>query len=408
MPFRRAGRPTYYIGPFTTAGIHIPRISTGVKNKETAKNMEAMLKTLPARGYIDLVREVVGGTLKLDALLAAYHGPNSDDALKALQSRRNNKLLTEIIGEKAEFESLEQEDGTRVRRETKAATGLRASISDERTAAGLDQLLALAPVNSRLSWLREPTNITDLYQRALRGEGGEGPRRPNSVRRSLHRAVSEVLSRALGRGKTLAIMADVRVPSEYDERVVLLSPAEIVRALEAADAELQPVIGLAVTTGIDRGASRATRVRHYDEETGALQVIDTKAKARPRTLILRGEPVLENAEYWLRRLVAGRKGHERLVNLTERQIRTRWEAVRDAIGRPDVRWKDLRGIFATYYLQAGGDARDLQHVLGHSGMAMTLRYLRRLPVGNRERLREAARRVGRLGERGNLRAEHGS
>ena len=95
-------------------------------------------------------------------------------------------------------------------------------------------------------------------------------------------------------------------------------------------------------------------------------------------------------------LVVDHAGHEPLVALTDRQIRTRWEAVREEIKRADVRWKDLRGIFATYYLQAGGDVRQLQYVLGHASMAMTMLYLRRVPPGRHESLRIAARSVGRL------------
>lgn len=92
-----------------------------------------------------------------------------------------------------------------------------------------------------------------------------------------------------------------------------------------------------------------------------------------------------------------------LVPFTNDEIRSRWEAVREKIKRPDVRWKDLRGTFATHYLSAGGDPRNLQYVLGHSGMAMTLRYLRRVPAGNRDNLRQLAKRAGRInadGEQG--------
>lgn len=62
----------------------------------------------------------------------------------------------------------------------------------------------------------------------------------------------------------------------------------------------------------------------------------------------------------------------------------------------EARWKDLRGVFATYYLQAGGEPRTLQYVLGHAAMNMTLRYLRRIPVGSRRHVSETARRAGLL------------
>ena len=73
--------------------------------------------------------------------------------------------------------------------------------------------------------------------------------------------------------------------------------------------------------------------------------------------------------------------------------------VREAIQRPDVRWKDLRGIFATYYLLAGGEPRELQRILGHGTMAMTLRYLNNTPAGNRKGLKEMACKLGLPGGR---------
>lgn len=381
MPFKRKGRPTYYIGPFVTAGIEVPRISTGVKNKKVAEAMEAMLKALPTKGYGDLVRQVARGTLDIDELYAAELA--GDASLKEQIDREKNRLLSDIIGTPGD-------PGT-----GQLSTGMYGLADDERVRSGLKQLTSLAPDGARLSWLRDPSNVTDLYGRAVQGADGV-PRKPNSVRRSLHRAVSELLTREIGRGKMLAIMADVIVPSENDERVVLLSTTEIVEVLKKADPEFRPVLALAITTGIDRNAVLTTKVRDYNRETAELYVPDTKFPTRKRTLAVRGEPVLENSEVWLEQLVGGRQPGEPLIQLSERQIRSRWEALRAEIDREEVRWKDLRGVFATYFLRAGGQPRNLQYILGHSSMAMTLRYLRRVPPGDQDRMREAARKVGRL------------
>lgn len=395
MPFKRGGRPTWYVGPLTAGGIYIPRMSTGVKDKQTATGIEAMLRTLPTQGYADLIEDVISERLKVSELYSAYNSPGAPGKLQALRDRKNDSLLGELIGSPAEYATEATANGLQKRRLVKEATGMYARLTDERAAAGLTQLLDLAPEGARLSWLKTPSNVTELYRRAILGEGGT-PRKPNSVRRSLHRAVSEVLAHTLGRGAMLRVMADAKIPGENDERVVILTPSEIEEVLELADPEFRPVIGLALTTGIDRGVMLKLRVSAYEESTGTLSVLsDTKTSARPRMLILRGEPVLENSEYWLHQLTSGRRSFHSLVQFTAKEIRTRWEAVREAVHRPDVRWKDLRGTFATYYLQAGGDPRNLQHILGHSGMAMTLRYLRRVPVGNRELLRQAARWVAR-------------
>lgn len=379
--FKRPGSRLYWIGPFRAGAVDVPRMSTKQTDKRTARAMEEALRSRAVTGHADLVEQVAQKTLDLAEFYTAHL--RGSEALEALRGRANDPLLSDCVAD------------------------YRPRVTDERVRDGLDQLLRLAPKGARLSYLRTPSHLGDLYAAAIAGKDrGGAPRAPNSVRRSLHRAISELLMHKLGRGQMLAILADVKKPSAPDERVVILTVEEIRRALELADAEFQPVLGLAVTTGVDLGPLLRLTDADYNAEEGTLRVSDEKTSSRPRTLLLRGEPVLENAEHWLGILrVWAAEPNDRLVTLTERQIRGRWEAVRKAIGRPDVRWKDLRGLFATYYLQAGGDPRTLQHVLGHAAMTMTLRYLRRLPVGSRRHVSEAARRVGLLTP--NLRIEKG-
>lgn len=372
--FKRPGSKYFWIGPFRAGSVDVPRMTTGQTNKSTGRAMEEALRNRAVTGYADVVQMVASRSVSLDDFYAAHiRGP---EALDGLRQRENDRPLADVVEE------------------------YKAVLDDVRALNGLEQLVRLAPKNARFSWLRVPKTLTSLYQRAVRGEdrlnkdGEPQPRSRNSVRRSLHRAVAGLLAHELGRGQMLAILADVTVPSTPDERSMFLSMDEIHLALEKALADFRPVLGYMLTTGIDLLPMLNQKVFHYDENTGTLQVPDTKTPARMRTLALRGEPVLENAEYWLRQLIAGRKATDPLVPLTRAQVRKRWSGVREAIGRPDVRLKDLRGIFATYYLTAGGDPRGLQLILGHTTMAMTLRYLRRQPAGNKAALLAGALLMG--------------
>lgn len=373
--FRRSGTKNYWIGPFRAGVVDVPRMTTGQKNKATAKAMEDALKNRAVTGYTDLVQQVADKVLPLVEFYTAHiEGP---EQLDRLRSRAGDPLLSAAVEE------------------------YRPRVSDRRVEIGLDQLLALAPEGARLSYLQEPQSLQQLYQDGIAGvdrldeEGRPIRRAPNTVRRGLHRAVAELLTYKLGRGSMLAVMAEVKKPSANDERHVMLSLDEIRHALELADVEFRPILGLALTTGIDTTPLLRIRDSDYNPDEGTLRVTDTKTASRPRTLLLRGEPVLENAEHWLSFLrVWVNNPSELLVPLTVRQIRSRWEALRAEIGRPEVRWKDLRGIFATYYLQAGGDPRILQDVLGHATMTMTLRYLKRLPVGSRRHVSESAKTMG--------------
>jgi len=385
--FKRRGRRYYEIEPVLPVTGPIGRLSARWTSRRAAEAVERALHELDVTGWSDLCRAVRERRIRVMELYDAKI--RGEAALLALRERLEDVELAAVVREYREL------------------------VTDRRVREGLDQLLELAPLvageaaglervdSLMFGWLRQPANLTRLYARAMQ------TRRPNSVRRSLHRAVCELLTYRLGRGEMLRVMADVRKPGERDERTAMLTPDEIEAALRAADPEFRPVLGLAVTTGIDRGVMLALRVADYDERAGTLRVPDLKTAARPRTLVLRGEPILENAEYWLRLLVAGRRPAEPLVPLTAGQIRSRWAAVRRRIGRSDVRWKDLRGVFATWYLAAGATVRDCQYVLGHATITMSVRYERRLPGGrNRLALREQALRVGRL-EHGGLRVEHG-
>lgn len=379
MAFKRAGRAYYWIEPSLPGLGRIGKFSTGQNDKRLAEQMENGLHELAMTGEVELLEQLRDRKIKLSELWQAKL--KGREALDELRRRSTDPILAEAV------------------------KAFRSQVADSRINTGLDQLLEFVQeverakdpkrkqVEIRLSWLTDPTNLTALYAHAV-----STGRAANTVRRSLHRAVADLLSSRFGRGRMLAIMADAKVPGENDERKALLSPEEVLKSLEAADPEFSAAIGFAVTTGIDRTPMLAGIVADYDEGNGTLHVRDEKTHARTRTLILRDEPLLENAEYWLRKLIAGRAAHEPLVPLTQRMIRTRWDAVRKSIGREDVRWKDLRGIFATYYLLAGGDPRNLQLILGHTNMTMTMRYLRRLPAGNKERLKEAARAVGRMRE----------
>lgn len=66
---------------------------------------------------------------------------------------------------------------------------------------------------------------------------------------------------------------------------------------------------------------------------------------------------------------------------TERRARRTFEkaaygffAAREAIGRPELHWHDLRRTAATLGAQSGATVREMQHRLGHTTPAMALHY----------------------------------
>lgn len=372
--FKRGGRATYFIGPKRFAGgVELRRVSTGTKDKRLADAMESALYELAGSGWGDLIARV-GEDIRLPDLYAAkLEGPR---ALARLRDQQNDPLLSDV---------LERAPG---------------HISDPRGRHGIEQLrayIAEKGPRERLSWLADPKQLNRLYAEALASD-----RAPNSVRRSLHRAVSMILAHELGRSKMLGIMAEVKKPGTKDERDVDLTPKQIETLLRACDEELKPMVELALLTGIDMTPLLRLRPMDYDEALGCVQVDDRKTPSRKRSV-----PVSHAAAVILRRLSKGLDESEPLIGLSRWAVRGRFDTAKKYAGLKHVRFKDLRGVFATNYLKAGGSPKDLQAILGHSDLTMTLRYVRRSNPSQRQTDMEgAAERMG-LGRRAMLKIERG-
>ena len=60
-------------------------------------------------------------------------------------------------------------------------------------------------------------------------------------------------------------------------------------------------------------------------------------------------------------------------------IEKSWRTARNAIGRPDVRFHDLRHSISTWLAAAGTPLNLVQELLGHSDIATTMRYAHAAP-----------------------------
>lgn len=359
-PYRRPESQSWYIRPYVPTIGRIGPWSTGTKDARLAGLMESMVKGLPLRGHVEVVYMLIRREVTLLEVWVADLGNNLDQ----LVIRAQDPLLANRV------------------------EAWRETVSDERVRSGGDNLVRLCEAvrrhrvkrgerretgDLRVSWLCEPRNVLAVLQ--LRES--EGLRR-NSVRRGLYRAISDFLLWEVGRGKKEGVMSEVRFSQEDDERRVNVSPAELRSLLDAIqDPVFKELVTLAVTSGIDRSPILRITPRHLDEPTRTLQVIDGKTKARARSLELS-----EAATAAIRRAIVLRRAgpNDRVFPYTEGQVRGLFEAARKAVGLDDLRFKDLRGVFATAYLAAGGQIKDLQAILGHADVKMTLRYVRRLAV----------------------------
>ena len=336
MPFRKKGRSGYYVRPTLPRVGRVGPWSTGTGNKKLAQAMETMLREFALLGQQELISLVASGQVRLPELYSA----KLEGRLEQLQRQAKDPLLKDVISR------------------------VLPHLGDERVRQGLKQLCDMAPARARLSWLFDPKHVSDLLARAVAQD-----RKPNSVKRSLYRAVSDLLTHELGKSRRMAILAEVKVPSENDTRDVNLSSDQIQRLLGACDSYFRPLVAFALLTGIDMSPVLNARVQDFDPGAGTLWVRDRKTTARRRHLELSTA-----AQDIVRAAIANKGPEESVFGLTYHMLRHRWDKVRVEIGQPDLRFKDLRHVFGGHWVNTGGPLKDLGRALGHKVDSTTLRY----------------------------------
>lgn len=166
----------------------------------------------------------------------------------------------------------------------------------------------------------------------------------------------------------------IRLLPENPARHLYLTRAEIRRLASACShPEARAAILLAAYTGLRLG--EIMRLEASDVQGDILQVRPGKT-GRPRPV-----PVHPAARSALEQLP---------LTIGWRWILRHFERARIAIGRPEIRFHDLRHTAASWLIQAGADLTTVRDMLGHRSIATTSRYAH-LAV---EHLREAVRRVG--------------
>lgn len=307
----------------------------------------------------------------------------------------------------------------------------RPDCSDARELTGLDQLLEYADVGVRLSWLTGK-NIRGIYRKAV----GAG-RKPNSVKRSLHRAVSGLLAYHLEEEGQRRALRGVVAPNARDERLVSVTAEEIRSLVDHCEPDgFRWLVVAAIATAVDQGPLLAMTPRDVHELEGTVAIPDAKTPHRPRILKLSDVALLA-----FRLAAQGKASDEPLWPWTRGQVRNLWESARDeTAGRPHrgqrkywgkdrkkvepiadpigdrakellearalvtlpiLRFKDLRHLLPTLLASMGKDRREIQELLGHApGSRQTDRYI--TPVGDVSVLNDAAAKLGLAGV--NLRA----
>ncbi len=153
-----------------------------------------------------------------------------------------------------------------------------------------------------------------------------------------------------------------------------LSNDEFRRIYEQAAEHLKPILLVAVQTGMRKGELLSLTWEDLDFGQNRIHVRESK-NGRSRKIPMSPEVretllVLQNLQWHPERVFARRDG--RAVDC----YKTAWYAALDRakFKKGDVRFHDVRHTFATHAAQAGAPPEVLKELLGHSTLAMVLRY----------------------------------
>ena len=183
------------------------------------------------------------------------------------------------------------------------------------------------------------------------------------------------------RGKSLML-------KENNERVRFLNKAEIQSLLKHSPGYLRNIISCAINTGMRRGEIlslkwnqikgdfiylRRTKTKEKreipinDEMVILFKRIKSEQSPKGKNVVgLDGKPI--DGQNRLSEYVFTYKG------VAVKNIKKSFKTALKNAGINDFRFHDLRHTFASQVIMRGGDLKDVQELLGHKSMSMTLRY----------------------------------
>lgn len=246
--------------------------------------------------------------------------------------------------------------------------------------------LHLAPLNDVPLRDLTPATVRQWHAAALKGSGGR-----TSIAQS-YRFLRAVMNTAVNDGAVARNPCRIRgAGSDRAAERPVATPDEIAALIETINPRYKAAVALAAWAGLRRGEILGLRRDDIDPIIHAVTVRRTrtemlstnesfdsapKTDAGYRTVALPPHiwPLIaEHLDQFAGdiHVFIGRDGTPMRGNA----LRLAFQRARAAIGRPDLRFHDLRHTVQTLAAAAGASLADLMRRLGHSSMAAAKRYL---------------------------------
>ena len=176
---------------------------------------------------------------------------------------------------------------------------------------------------------------------------------------------------------------DLVSPPERRQKTRYLSAEELAGLLEVAPAWLQPMIRMAVSTGMRLKEVVGLRWADWNRQADVLELSDDNKTARTRTIPLNStsREVLEGqVRHFRSPYVFIDPAGESYTSDKARNVITRaTKAAMRAAGIEDATFINLRHTAASLMVQNGVPLYEVQQILGHSTPLMTQRYASLMP-----------------------------
>lgn len=166
---------------------------------------------------------------------------------------------------------------------------------------------------------------------------------------------------------------------EPDSRTTDLSREDFTKLYSRLPKHLQPIVLMALLTGLRKTNILTLDWKQVNLFTGIITVQVKSKKPGGKTLTI---PISDRVKQLLLQLEPQKDGKIFLYRGKPiKSVKTafnnaRWDKEKEDYWLPDFRFHDLRHAFACWFLNSGGDLKQIQEALGHSSPNTTQKYAR--------------------------------